>query len=218
MLATLKRYFLAGLLAMLPIAVTLYIAYRLFLFFDGLLGHVIQHLTGHYLPGLGILAVLAVVTLTGAAVSNFLGAYVLGWVDRLFTRMPLLKSVYEATKGLLATVFERRAGALRHVVLVPFPSEAAWTVGFLVAERVPGDPARAAVFVPFAPPTAGHLVLVEARRMVRTEMTTEQAMRLLLSGGLASPPEGLDLGLAAAAAGWAPREEEAVPAGAEAPR
>ena len=200
MMATLQRYFLAGLLAMLPIAVTLYIAYRMFIFFDGLLGHVIQRLTGHYLPGVGILAVLLVVTLTGAAVSNFLGAYALGRVDRLFARMPLLKSIYEATKGLLTTLFDRKAGALRAVVLVPFPSESAWTLAFLVADHVPGDPTRAAVFVPFAPPTAGHVVLVDSRRIVRTEMTTEQAMRLLISGGLAAPPDGLDFGLAAAAA------------------
>ncbi len=200
MIATLERYFFAGLLALVPIAVTVYIAFRLFEFFDGLLGHVIQHFTGHYLPGLGIVAVLVVVTLIGAAVSNFLGAYALNRIDALFARMPLLKSIYEATKGLLTTVFDRKGSALRTVVLVPFPSESAWTLAFLVAEHVPGDPTRAAVFVPFSPPTAGHVVLVESRRIVRTEMTTEQALRLLISGGLATPPEGLDLGMAAAGA------------------
>lgn len=196
---TLKRYFVAGLLAMLPIAVTLDIAYRLFRFFDGLLGGIIDRWTGIYVPGVGILAVFILVTLTGAAVSNFLGAYALGWVDGLFARTPLLKSVYEATKQLLTTLFDHKAPGFRTVVLVPFPSESAWTIAFLIAPHLPGDPERAAVFVPFAPPTSGHVVLVAADRVVHTEMTTEQAMRLLISGGLGTPADGLDFGLSAAA-------------------
>ena len=192
---TLKRYFVAGLLALLPVVITVYIAYRLFRFFDGMLGGLIQRLTGHYIPGLGIVAVLVLITLIGAAASNILGSYALGRVDALFARLPVLKSIYEASKQLLTTVLDRGAGGLRTVVLVPFPSEEARTLGFLVSESVPGDPDRAAVFVPFSPPTAGHVLLVESVRLVRTTLTTEQAMRLLLSGGLAGSAEGLDFGV-----------------------
>jgi uncharacterized membrane protein len=188
---TLKRYFIAGLLALLPIAITLYIAYRLFRFFDGLLGGVIRDLTGHYIPGLGLVAVFVLITGIGALVSNILGGYALGVVDAVFSRVPVLKSVYEASKQLLSTVLERRGGGLRTVVLVPFPHEGMLTLGFLVAERVPGDPPRSAVFVPFSPPTAGHVVLVPCDRVVRTELSTEQAMRLLLSGGLGVGVEDL---------------------------
>ncbi len=191
----LKRYFIAGLLALLPIVITLYIAYRLFRFFDGLLGGLIQDLTGHYIPGLGLVAVVIFITAIGAAVSNILGGYALGLVDGLFARMPLLKSIYEASKQLLSTVLERRGGSQRTVVLVPFPSEETLTFGFLVAERVPGDPPRCAVFVPFSPPTAGHVVLVDAARVRHTDLTIEQAMRLLLSGGLAASPQGLRFGV-----------------------
>jgi uncharacterized membrane protein len=181
--ALLRRYFLAGLLALLPIAITLYVAYRIFAFMDGLLQPLIRALTGHPVPGAGLVATLALVTLTGGLVSNLLGRYLLGWVDRLLRRTPVLKSIYDASKQLVTTVLDRRAGGFQTVVLVPFPGEPAQTLGFLVSECALTDPPRASVFVPLSPPTAGLLVLVDPARLVRTALTPEEAMRLLLLGG-----------------------------------
>jgi uncharacterized membrane protein len=178
-----RRYFVAGMLTLLPIAITLYVGYRIFVFLDGLLGPVVFAVTGYRIPGAGLVATLAVVTLTGAVVSNFLGRHLVGWIELAFQRTPVLKTIYDASKQLVTTVFDRRASGFKTVVLVPFPAGGqAQTLGFLVSELAMADPPRASVFVPLSPPTGGLLVMVDPASLVRTRLSPEEAMRMLLLG------------------------------------
>jgi uncharacterized membrane protein len=181
----------AGVLTLLPIAITLYVGYRLFVFLDGLLGPVVVAVTGYDIPGAGLLATLAIVTLTGAVVSNFLGRHIVGWIDLAFQRTPVLKTIYDASKSLVTTVFDRRAGGFQTVVLVPYPAGSeAQTLGFLVSELAIADPPRASVFVPMSPPTGGFIVMVDPERLVRTRLSPEEAMRMLLLGAGAARARG----------------------------
>ncbi|HVB09712.1 MAG TPA: DUF502 domain-containing protein [Bacillota bacterium] len=180
----LRRYFVAGMLTLLPMAITLYVAFRLFVFLDGLLGPAVFAVSGYHIPGAGLVATLAIVTLTGAVVSNFLGRHLIVWIDLAFQRTPVLKSIYDASKQLVTTVFDRQAAGFKTVVLVPYPSGTeAQTLGFLVSELAIADPPRASVFVPMSPPTGGFIILVDPARLVRTRLSPEEAMRMLLLGG-----------------------------------
>ncbi len=187
----LRRYFVAGVLTLLPIGITLYVGYRLFVFLDGLLAPVVVDVTGYHIVGAGLVATLVIVTLTGAVVSNFLGRHLVGWVDLAFQRTPVLKTIYDASKSLVTTVFDRRAGGFQTVVLVPYPAGTeAQTLGFLVSELAIADPPRASVFVPMSPPTGGFIVMVDPARLVRTRLSPEEAMRMLLLGAGASRGRG----------------------------
>jgi uncharacterized membrane protein len=160
------------------------VGYRLFVFLDGLLGPLVVAVTGYRIPGAGLVATLAIVTLTGAVVSNLLGRHLIGWVELAFQRTPVLKTIYDASKSLVTTVFDRRAGGFQTVVLVPFPAGGqAQTLGFLVSERAIADPPRASVFVPLSPPTGGLVIMVDPAHLVRTRLSPEEAMRMLLLGG-----------------------------------
>jgi uncharacterized membrane protein len=183
----LRNYFVTGLLTLLPVVITLYVAFRIFVFFDGLLGDYIYRAIGLHLPGLGIVALLAVVTASGAIVSNLLGRHLVGWVEEVFQRTPVLKSIYDASKHLVTNVFDRQAGGFKTVVLVPFLNSEHHLLGFLVSEHALEDPAKASVFVPFSPPTSGYLVLVDPEKVVRTDLSTEDAMKMILSGGTMGP-------------------------------
>ncbi len=179
----LRNYFVAGLLTLLPIVITLDVGYRLFSFFDGLLGSYIRGPAGRHLPGLGLVVLVTLLTGVGALVSNLLGRHLIRGIDLAFNRTPVLKSIYDASKQLVTTVFDRQAAAFKTVVLVPFPNGESHLMGFLVSEHALDVPPKVAVFVPFSPPTSGYLILVDADKVVRTDLSTEDAMKMILSGG-----------------------------------
>src|SRR5713226_5469826 len=100
MRARLRRYFIAGLLAFLPIAVTVNVLVWLFWTLDGFLGRLFTLWFGRTVPGVGLVAVLAAVFGVGALATNVLGRRIVGWFDSLMLRIPLARSIYSATKQL----------------------------------------------------------------------------------------------------------------------
>ncbi len=176
----LRQYFLTGLFALLPVVVTIYIGYRIFVLFDAA-----GQLVGVKWPGFGVLITLIVITIFGLLVSNILGQQIVKLYEWLFQRVPVLRSVYDAVKQLVVTFTDTKHGAFQSVVLVPYGGGAGRSLGFVVREQSMDD--RVAVFVPFSPPTAGFLVLYPQEDVQRTEMTVEEAMKILLSGGTLLP-------------------------------
>lgn len=185
-LRLLRQYFLAGLFSLLPVAVTAYIGYRIFTLFDqvGKLLHV-------NFPGFGLLVTLILITLFGMLVSNILGQQLVRLIEWVFARVPVLKSVYEAIKQIISTIFEHSGGTFRRVVLVPFGGGSGRAFAFVV--RDDPETGQVAVFLPFAPPTAGFLVIYDAGDLVDTNFTVEEAMRIVLSGGTLLDSNGFHL-------------------------
>lgn len=176
----LRQYFLTGLFALLPVAVTLYIGYRIFTLFDA-----VGRLLNVPLPGFGLLVTLIVITLFGLLVSNILGQQLVKWFEWMFQRVPVLRTVYDAVKQLVATFSDTKHGAFKAVVLVPYGGGSGRSFGFVVRESsVDG---KVAVFMPFSPPTAGFLVLYPPEDVQPTGMSVEETMKILLSGGTLLP-------------------------------
>ena len=189
----LRRYLIAGLLVFLPVGVTAFILINLFQFLDSLLAPIIERV-GMGFPGVGLVAGILVILAIGAFASNVVGRRAVGLFDRVMLRIPFARIIYSATKQLSDSLLQPNRLALKEAVLVEWPSEGLYTVGFvtgetrgevqdIVKERVIN------VFIMTTPnPTTGFLCLVPESRVTRLEMSLEDALKLVVSGGLVPPP------------------------------
>lgn len=194
----LRNWFLTGLLVLGPTTVTLWILFRLLNWFDNLLGRYLRFafLDYHRVPGLGLLAVLILLILVGGFFS-WVGARSLGAWDRLLTRIPGLGILYGSTKSLgEALLTNRKQEVFRQVVLIPWPLEGMWRVGFLTGPATPMVKAQfqeeiEVVFVPHTPnPASGFVHYVPKSKIVYLDWPVEEGLKVIVSGGIVQP-EGM---------------------------
>lgn len=196
----LRRDLIAGLIVIAPVGVTAFVLWWIFELLDSLLGQFLYPLIGVEIPGVGLLALLVLLIVVGWAAQRAVGARVLGWWHAVLERMPLTSGVYSASSRIVRTVFaESPTRPFREVVLVEYPAEGRWAVGFVTA---PAPEIVAAtvedgitVFVPTTPnPTSGFLVIVPRSKVVPLEISTEQAFTFILSAGAVRPETELRAG------------------------
>lgn len=206
MRSRLRTWFIAGLIVFLPVAITFSIIAWLFRVVDSLLGWLFPPLVGRTLPGVGLVASLVVIFIIGALATNVVGRRVVAFFERLMLRIPLARSIYGATKSISDTVFLQRRAAFQRPVLVEWPRRGAYTVGFVTGDTtgIPGPAGRVLnVFVVTTPnPTTGFLMMVPEHEALPLDMTVEDALKIVMSGGIvstavrvlrepgAAPPEG----------------------------
>jgi uncharacterized membrane protein len=202
----LRGYFLAGILVTGPIVLTLYLTW---LFIDAIDGAVRWLLPDRYnpstylhVPGLGLILGAIALTLIGAATANYVGRVFLKLSERILARMPVIRGVYGAMKQIFETVLAKQSNTFREAVLIEFPRKGMWTIGFITA-RIEGEvrdlsgPDPVSVYVPTTPnPTSGYLVFVPRSEVRVLSMTVEEAIKMVISTGIVTPP---DRRLAAAA-------------------
>jgi len=198
--ARLRTYFFAGVLVVAPIGITLYIAWLLLDFVDS---RVIPLIPARYnperylpfdIPGLGVILVLVVITAIGAVTASFAGRLFVRIAERIVARTPVIRGIYGAVKQLVESVFSQKTGVFRQVVLVEWPRQGVWTLGFLTSEtaveikrRLPRE--VVSVMVPTTPnPTSGYLVFVPKEAVIALDMSVEDAMKMVLSSGIVVPP------------------------------
>jgi uncharacterized membrane protein len=189
MRARLRTWFIAGLIVFLPVVVTFSIIAWLFRIVDGLLGRLLPILVGHAIPGLGLVASIVVIFIIGALATNVLGRRVVGLFERLLLRVPLARSIYSATKSISDTVFLQRRAAFQRPVLVEWPRRGSYSIGFVTGATagLPAGGRALNVFVVSTPnPTTGFLMLVPERDAVALEMSVEDALKIVMSGGIVS--------------------------------
>lgn len=195
----LRSYFLAGILVTGPILLTLYLTW---LFIDAIDGAVRWLLPDRYnpatylhVPGLGMVIGVVALTLIGAATANYVGRIFVRLSERILARMPVIRGVYGAMKQIFETVLAKQSNTFREVVLVEFPRKGMWTIAFVTA-RVEGEvrdltgPDPVSVYVPTTPnPTSGYLVFVPRSELVMLSMTVEEAIKMVISTGIVTPPD-----------------------------
>ncbi len=202
--AYLRRTFLAGLLIMIPLFVTYVLVAFLFNLFSGagtpivkgavqLLG--LGWLEGEAwfafaIPAANLLLTFFVIFLLGLVGTNVLGRRALGAFDALLFRLPIVKSVYGATKQLVDTFRDSSRGSFQKVVLVEYPRPGVWTMGLVAAERpdsagLSQSKRMLSVFIPTTPnPTSGMLVLVPKESAVEIDYAVEDAFKFVISAGI----------------------------------
>ncbi len=196
----LRRYLVAGVLVWLPIAATLWVVGFLFRVADKTLllfplppGYQPQGLMGVVLPAVGAIFAIVVLFLTGILATNLIGRRLLVWGEELLHHIPIVGSVYGGVKSFAESVFSQ-SNAFRRVVMVEYPREGVWSLGFLTAEDVPevtqrtGEP-HACVYISAAlNATGGYLAILPRRRIVELEMTVDAAMKMIITCGVVVPP------------------------------
>ncbi len=190
MRSRLRRYFIAGLIVFLPVAVTITVILWLFRVLDGFLGWLFTLLLGRPIPGLGLIASVLVILVLGALATNVLGRRLVELFERVILSIPLARSIYSATKSISDSIFLQRKAAFQRPVLIQWPREGMYTIGFVTGESQ--DPARGrrvlSVFVMTTPnPTSGFLMLVPDDEATPLEMSVEDALKVMISGGIVSP-------------------------------
>ncbi|MCB1214568.1 MAG: DUF502 domain-containing protein [Deltaproteobacteria bacterium] len=199
MKAFLKKTFLAGLIAFLPIAGTLWLLKVLILAAEGLFEGLIPprfrpiNLVGYEIPGMGILAAVLLILIVGLFTRLYVGKRLLSYGDKLFSRLPFGRGIYTAIKQFVSTITGGGQN-FRQVVLVEFPSPNTYVIGFLTGETGGEVQLRTkqeivSVFLPTTPnPTSGYLLLYPKDKVIPLDMTVEEAFKFIVSGGVVAPP------------------------------
>ncbi len=197
LLARLRAYFFAGILITAPISITIYIAWLVIGFIDARVVSLLPGNPNTYLPfnvpGVGLVIVMVLLTLIGWITAGLLGRLFLALSEAVLNRMPVIRSVYSWIKQIFETVFHEHGTPFREAVLIEFPRRGLWRVGF-VTGHTPGkmqdvvEGGLVNVLLPNTPNAAtGFLVLVPPADIVPLDLTTEEALKLLVSGGIATP-------------------------------
>ena len=202
---SLKRYFLTGLLVIIPIWGTVLILKTLFVAVDGILGDLLVRLVpSHYVPGLGILALILLVFMAGLFATNFMGRQIVKWWEGFLNRVPLVRGIYSTLKSMMDIVSFSDQPSYNRVVLIQFPKNGHYCFAF-VTGMTKGEMQDLAqeplihVYVPTSPnPTSGYFLLVPEHEVTAVDMSVEEAMKLIVSGGLCSPSSSLALAVTAA--------------------
>jgi len=190
-MSALRRNFVTGILTLIPLAVTYAIFRFLFNFFDGLLGPAADRAIGRHVPGLGLFFSLLAILAVGAVASNVAGKKILAYLSKILENTPLVKSVYSASRQMVAAL-SPAGGGLNRVVLIEFPRKGVYAIGFLtsrVAWRGPGNDRNwVSVLVPAAlNPTSGVVLIVPEEELLDPGFSVEEGVKLVVSGGFVSP-------------------------------
>lgn len=197
----LRTHFLAGVLVVAPFGLTIYFVWLVVHWVDQQVNPLLpeaynpQTYLPFYLPGIGLLIVFVALTLIGAVTRGLLGRFALGMVERLFDRMPVVRGIYGAIKQIFETLLSNKSQAFREVALIEYPRHGIWTLGFItstsggeIQNRM--DEEMVNVFVPTTPnPTSGFLLFVPRRDVVVLSMTIEDGFKMIISGGMVTPPD-----------------------------
>jgi len=199
--ARLRAYMLAGTLVTAPLAITFYLAYLFITFVDDRVTPLIpsRYNPETYLPfsipGLGLVLVLTTLILIGWLTAGVLGRLFQRISERILARTPVLRTVYGATKQILETVLAQQSNAFREAVLVEYPRRGIWTIAFITGStkgeiQELSDDEVTNVFVPTTPnPTSGFLLFVPKKDLLPLNMSVEEAIKMVISGGIVTPPD-----------------------------
>jgi uncharacterized membrane protein len=187
----LRTQFLAGVLIVVPILVAIYILRWLFLTIDGILQPAAQSLLGYTIPGLGIAITVVVIYLTGVVATSVVGKRVIGHIESRLAKVPLFRYLYTSIKQIMESFTTSGESRFLQVVLVEFPKKGMRAIGFLTREaRTESGEKLLSVFIPTSPnPTSGYLEIVKESDVVRTNISVDDALKVVLSAGKISLKE-----------------------------
>ena len=199
--ARFRRYFLAGILVTSPILITAYVTWMIITFIDsqvaGLLPDSLDFTKQlpHQIPGLGLIISIFTITIIGALTPGFIGRTLLKAGERVLDKMPVVRTIYGAIKQIMETVMSTNSESFREVVLVEYPRKSIWVIGFVTGEtkgevQSLNKSQLINVFIPTTPnPTSGFLLFIPKEDLVYMDMKVEDAVKMVISGGIVTPPE-----------------------------
>jgi uncharacterized membrane protein len=195
----LRKWLLAGLLVIVPVAITIAVLRWIIDTLDQTLLILPEawhpdRVFGIHIPGFGVLLTLAILLIVGATASNFFGRKLVSLGDAIVTRIPVVRSIYSSVKQVSDTLFSESGNAFRTAVLVQWPRPDVWTIAF-VTGTPGGDVINylrgeefVSVYVPTTPnPTGGYFVMLRKSDCIELKMSVDEALKYVVSMGVVSP-------------------------------
>lgn len=194
----LRNHFITGIVVTAPIAITIYLVWQFIGFLDGIFTPDTIERLPFPIPGVGLLIAFVFLTLVGALTANFFGRWLFTIGENLLGRMPVVRSVYGTLKKIFETVLAKSSKSFREVVLVEYPRKGIWAIGFItgntegeISSRMPSEMVN--IFLPTTPnPTSGFLLFLPKEDVIVLNMSVEEGIKLVISGGIMVPPDNYD--------------------------
>jgi len=201
LMGRLRAYLLTGILVTAPISITILLAWLFIDFVDEKVTPLIpdtynpETYLPFSLPGLGLVIVLVVLTIVGMLTAGFIGKLLVRISEGIMARMPVISGIYSATKQIFETVLASKSESFREAVLIEYPRRGIWAIGF-VSGTTEGEVQNLTedscvnIFLPTTPnPTSGFLLFVPRKDIIPLSMSVEQAVKMVISGGIVTPPD-----------------------------
>ena len=195
-----RKYFITGLLILVPLAITLWVLHAVISTMDQSLLLLPEQwrpeqFVGFKVLGLGTILTLVIIFVTGLLAQNFVGNMVVGAWESLLKRIPIVNSIYSSVKQVSDTLFSSTGNAFSKAVLVQYPREGSWTIAFLtgipggdVANHLQGD--YISIYVPTTPnPTSGFFLMVPRADTIELDMSVDAALKYVVSMGVVVPDQ-----------------------------
>ena len=190
-----RGHFLAGILITVPIGLTIWILAWIFTGIDDFLQRiVIEPAFGHEITGVGFAITIVIIYLAGVIASNVFGRRLIRYGESLLGRVPVARYFYTGIRQILNSFSEPGRTGFMQVVLIEFPRKGIRTIGFITNEITDESGKKLInVFIPTSPnPTSGFLQIVRENEIIRTTLSADAALKMVVSGGRMSPKEVTD--------------------------
>ncbi|MBI4285352.1 MAG: DUF502 domain-containing protein [Chloroflexi bacterium] len=190
LLRRLRTQFFAGILVIVPVGITMLILVWIFNSVDNILQPLVRGSLGHPIPGVGFAAVIILIYLAGVIATWIGGAEMHAFITAILRRVPVIRTLYSGIRQILEGLSRTGKTGFRQVVLIEFPCKGMKAIGFVTNVSVDQSGKRLFnVLVPNAPnPASGFLEIVEETEIIQTNLSVEDAIKMIVSAGLAMPP------------------------------
>jgi len=196
--ATLKRKFFAGLIVSIPAVITVMVLVWFFKFVDGILGPVYDKILEHHVPGLGFVSAITLIFLIGIISTNVFGKKAIEFIEKAIVRVPVFKGIYSSVKQLVDAFSPENKSSFKKFVIVEYPRAGSYAFGFLTNESTiktdnsGRETCLRAVYVPTNNLYLGEIILFTERDVFYTDISIEEGIKIILSGGIAAPAKILE--------------------------
>jgi uncharacterized membrane protein len=188
----LRRYFLSGILVIVPLIITFLVLRFLLSGVDGILSPIITKLIGRNVPGLGVVATIILIFIAGVLTANVIGSRLFKIWEIFFIKTPLVRTIYGSSKQLVQALTNTDKHSFKQVVMVEFPRKGIYTFGFMTNEMkidlLDANDKMISVFIPSTPtPFSGWTLLFRHEEVIPLDISVEDGIKFFVSGGIASP-------------------------------
>ncbi|GGX14496.1 DUF502 domain-containing protein [Undibacterium macrobrachii] len=193
-----RKYFITGLLTLVPIAITAWVLHAVISSMDQTLLLLPEQwrpeaLIGLKIPGFGVVLTVLIIFITGLLTRNFIGNYIVSAWEALLNRIPIVNSIYSSVKQVSDTLFSSSGNAFSKALLIEYPRQGAWTIAFLTG-KPSGDVSKhlgedfISVYVPTTPnPTSGYFLIIPKKDAIELDMSVDTALKYVVSMGVVAP-------------------------------
>lgn len=189
MISSIRNIFLTGLMILIPISATVFVIYWMFTSIDDLLGPFLHKVVGFYFPGLSWLFLIALIFFIGALGKFAIGNKLIEAMENFICRIPIARTIYSAVKEASKAILVSETEKIKGVVLVEYPRKGIYAIGFTTGARIEEAEQKVGkkfvnVFIPTSPnPTSGLVVLVPEEELIYLDISVEEALKVIISGG-----------------------------------